>query len=105
MLDMFGNLEEKQKEMAQKLAAIVLEESSEDGEVVVKVNANRKLVDLTLDREKLADADLEQIEDMVLVTINEALARAEVKAAAEARKSVQDMLPPGLGGLGDLFGS
>jgi DNA-binding protein YbaB len=104
MFDMFGNIQQKQEEIQQKLAEIILEEQSEDGAVIVKSDANRKILDIHLNPEKLAPGDLEQIEDLVLITVNKVLERAEIKAAAEARKVMNDMLPPGLGGLGDLFG-
>ena len=41
---------------------------------------------------------------MILSAINNALAKASEKEQAEAQGMVKDMLPPGLGGLGNLFG-
>ncbi len=101
MFDMFGNLEEQQKAMREKLDQIILNHSSPDGKISIQMNANRELLDVSIAPELLAEGDAEQIEDLLLITINEANKQAEVKAEAEMRKQISDLLP---GGLGSLFG-
>ena len=100
-MDLFGNMEERQKEMQAKLDEILVEARSPNGEVTVRLNANKRLVDISLSAEAVAAADAEMLEDLILVTFNEAISSAEVKAEAEMRKQINDMLP---GGLGQLFG-
>jgi DNA-binding protein YbaB len=101
MMDLFGNMEERQKEMKAKLDEIQIEASSPNGEVTVKMTANKRLTDISLSAEAVAAADGEMLEDLLLVTFNEAIQAAEVKAESEMRKQINDMLP---GGLGQLFG-
>ena len=98
---MFGNIEEQQREIREKLEQIIIEQSSDDGKVSVRLNGNRKVLDITIDPGLVAEGDTEQIEDLLLIALNEANAEAEVKAEAEMRKQINDILP---GGLGSLFG-
>ena len=87
--------------MREKLDQIILNHTSPDGKISIQMNANRHLLDITIAPELLAEGDAEQIEDLLLITINEANKQAEVKAEAEMRKQISDLLP---GGLGSLFG-
>ncbi len=105
---MFGNfmgdLEARQKEMKEKLAAIIVEAEAGDGAIKVKANANKEILNLDIDREAIDMDDTEQMEDLLLVAINRALELAKEKEQNEAQTILKDMLPPGLGGLGGMFG-
>ena len=102
--DLMGNMEERQKEMRKKLAEIIVEAEAGDGAVKVKANATREILNISIDKEKLDWEDQEEVEDLILVAVNRAIASAAEKEAEESQKLIQDMLPPGMGGLGDLFG-
>ena len=101
MFDMFGNIEEQQKAIRERLEQEIIEHATADGQIRIKMNANRRLLDITIAPELVSEGDAEQIEDLLLVVINEASQQAEVKAEAEMRKQINDILP---GGLGSLFG-
>ncbi len=101
MFDMFGNIEEQQKEIREKLEQIEINHGSDDGKIKIRMNANRRLLDISISPDLVAEGDVEQIEDLLLIALNEANAEAEVKAEAEMRKQINDILP---GGLGSLFG-
>jgi len=101
--DMFGNLEEQQKEMQQKLAAIRIETEAGNGAVKVVANAAREIVNISINKDALDWEDVEQVEDLVMVAINRALQEAGKKEAEESQRLMQDMLPPGMGNLSDLF--
>jgi len=100
---MFGDMEEKQKIMKAKLAEIFVEAEAGDGAIVVKANANRELVNISIQPSVLDPEDPEQLEDLLLVAVNRAIELAAVREAEEGQKFIQDMLPPGMGGLTDLF--
>ena len=102
--DMFGNMEEKQQEMRKRLAEETVEGTAGDGAVVVKANANREIINITIKKEAVDIEDLEQLEDLLLVATNRALEAAAAVEAKEAENLLKDMMPPGLGNLGDLFG-
>jgi nucleoid-associated protein EbfC len=102
--DMFGNMEEQQKALREKLAQITVEAEAGDGAVKVVANANREIVNITINKEALDWEDSDQVEDFVMVAVNRALKLASEKEASEAQRLIQEMLPPGLGNLSDLFG-
>ncbi len=100
---MFGDMEEKQKMLKVKLAEMTVEAQAGDGAIKVTANANRELINISIDPAVVDPEDLEQVEDLLLVAINRAVTLAGEKEAEEAQKMIQDMLPPGMGGLSDLF--
>ncbi len=98
--NMFGNIEEKQAELAQKTGAIIVEATV--GGIKVAANGNKEIVNISiLDPSVLEDK--EQLEDVLMAAVNRALSDAGEKAAVEMQKSMEAMLPPGLGGLADMF--
>ncbi len=102
--DLMGNLQDKQSEMKSKLALIKLEASVANGAVVVNANANRQIENISISKELFDQNDVEQLEDLVLEAVNRAMDMAQGKEAEESQKMIQDIMPPGLGGLGNLFG-
>ncbi len=101
--NMFGNMEEKQQKMKEALVNIIVEAEAGDGAVKVEANAAREILNISIDKEKVQLEDLEQLEDLLLVAINRVIEQASVKEAEESQKMVSDMLPPGMGGLADMF--
>ncbi len=97
--NLFGNVQQQQERMRQQLAEITIEAEAGDGAVKVTANANRKILDIAINREKLDLEDLEQLQDMLLTAVNRALEKAQIKEQAEANKMIQNMIPPGLEGL------
>jgi nucleoid-associated protein EbfC len=97
---MFGNLlgdfEKKQQEMLDKASEIVVTSKTEG--VTVTVNGKKEIMNISVDPSVLTDK--EQLEDLLVVSINKALDEAGEKAALQANELMQQMLPPG---LGDLF--
>ncbi|MFK8009700.1 MAG: YbaB/EbfC family nucleoid-associated protein [Saprospiraceae bacterium] len=103
--DLLGNMEEKQKVMKEKLNTIILTEATGDGAIQVTANANREITNISIKKEAIDLEDMEQLEDLLMVAINRVLEKAAEQEAIESQKMMKDMMPPGLGGLGDLFGS
>ncbi len=102
--DLLGSMEGKQAELQKKLATIQLSASAGDGAVKVTVTATQQVVDIAIDKEKIDLTDTEQLEDLLMVAFNQALTMAADTQTQETNNLVKDMIPPGLGGLGDLFG-
>ena len=101
---MFGDMEEKQKQLQVKLSGMTVNAEAGDGKVKVVVSATREVRNISIDPSLMADGDAEQIEDFVMVAINRALGMAAELEAEEAQNLLKDMLPPGMGGLSDMFG-
>ncbi|MCB0687635.1 MAG: YbaB/EbfC family nucleoid-associated protein [Saprospiraceae bacterium] len=96
---LFGKLQGQKDEMKERLAKETLEAEVEDGAIRVKVNGNREILDISIDQEKVDLSDTEQLEDFLIIAINQALELATELEASEAQKMINDMIPPGLGGL------
>lgn len=102
--DLLGNMQDKQSALQEKLATIQLSASAGDGAVKVTVTANQQVIDIAIDKEKVDLSDTEQLEDLLMVAMNQAMAMATETQTQETNNLVKDMMPGGLGGLGDLFG-
>lgn len=96
-----GNMQEKQEALQKKLAGIELEESVEEGAIIVKANAVREILNISIDPAKIDMTDKEQLEDMLVIAINRVLEKAATREASESKKLMSDLLPPG---FGNLFG-
>jgi nucleoid-associated protein EbfC len=97
--DLFGNVQQQQEEMRKQLATISVTADAGDGAVKVTANANREILDISIDKSKLDWDDVEQVQDLVLAAVNNALQKAVVKEQAEAQKLISQMMPPGMSGL------
>lgn len=105
MLDnLFGGLQKQQAALQEKLAQTFVEGDSGDGAVVVTASCDIRVENIKINPDKLDLSDAEQVEDLVLVAVNEALAAAKQKAAIETNKLLQGMMPPGMGDLGGMLG-
>ncbi|MEL6987725.1 MAG: YbaB/EbfC family nucleoid-associated protein [Bacteroidota bacterium] len=100
---MFGDFKEKQEEMLQKLAAITVEAEAGDDAVIVEANANKEIINITIDNTKVDLSDKEQLEDLILIAVNRAIELAKSKEQEATQNMIQDLLPPGMGDLGNLF--
>ncbi|MCH2043528.1 MAG: YbaB/EbfC family nucleoid-associated protein [Saprospiraceae bacterium] len=94
---MFGDLQKKQEEIKQKLAEIQVSAEAGDGIIKVTVNGNRELVDVNIAND--FDYDKEELEDLILVAVNKAMAEAAAKEQEESQRLINEMLPPGMGGM------
>ncbi len=102
---MFGNLmgdmEARKEEMKKKLAEIKVNETSNGGAIFIEANANKEILNISIDKSKLNSDDIEELEDLLLVSLNKVLEKASAKEAEEAQNMISDLLPPG---MGNLFG-
>lgn len=102
MFDMFGDMEQRQLELQKKLADIVIEHKSENGFVIVRIDANKLIKDLSLDPSLVNEENAEMLTDLVLVTVNEAIRKADARAMKEMQSLLGDFLPD-FKGLGSPF--
>lgn len=97
--NIFGNIEEQQEALQQKLESIQLESSVMDGAIVVKGNAKREILDILIDQSKVDMNDVEQLQDLLVTAVNDLILMATEAEQVESQKLINDILPPGLGGL------
>lgn len=97
--NLFGNLEEQQEALREKLESILLESSVSDGAVIVKGNAKREILDILIDQTKIDMTDMEQLQDLLVMAVNDLILMASEAENEESQKLINKMMPPGLGGL------
>src|SRR5665811_961328 len=97
--NLFGNIEEQQEALQEKLESIELESSVLDGAVVVKGNAKREILDIIIDDSKIDLSEVEQLQDLLVTAVNDLILMATEAEQAESQKLINDIMPPGLSGL------
>lgn len=102
--DMLGDMQEKQDALRQELSQKIVSGESGDGAIIVESNAVRELVNITINKNKVAELDMEELEDLILVAANRALEKAVEVEATASQELLKNMMPPGLGDLGNMFG-
>jgi len=98
---LFGDLQKKQEDIKKSLSEVIIDHSFQAGIIEIKLNANKEILNIKIDPEKLDTSDVEQIEDMMVIAMNEALEKAEQEQAEKSQSLLSDMMP---GGLGNLLG-
>lgn len=94
MQGMMKQVQKMQKEMTAAQAALNVKEfkaTSVNDLVKVTMNGERKLVDLVVDPTIIDPEDAEMMQDLILTTVNEALAKVEAETAATMGKYTQGM--------------
>lgn len=100
MKDMMAKLQEAQakvEEAKARLDTITVEGKSGGGKVVVRMTGNRQVRDITIDPSL---TDTEEIADLTVLAVNDAMARANQVYEAEMGSAAKDSMP----GIGSMFG-
>ena len=92
--------QQKAGEVKQRLDAISVSGVAEGGKITVTANANKVIQSIHIDSAFLADADKDEIEELLVVAINKALEQAENISQSEMAAMTKNMF----GDLGGLFG-
>ncbi len=101
---MFGNMMEKlqqaQQEMEERknqLNHVLLDEKSPDGSIEVEITANAELKKINFSKE-ISEYDAEELEDLLILTLNKAIERANTTKEQELARVAQSSMPniPGL---------
>jgi len=99
MFDKLLNAQQKADEVKKRLDNISVSGVAENGKVSVVASANKEIREITIEPEFFKQADKEELEELILVAINKALAQAENVSQSEMQAVSQDLL----GGFGNLF--
>ncbi len=98
-----GNIMKQAQEMQKKMLEIQeglkdkeLEASVGGGAVVAKVNGQKELMGITLDKEVVDPEDLEMLQDLIVSAVREAMRQAEELAETEMNKVTGGLNIPGL---------
>lgn len=99
MFDKLFAAQQKAEEIKKRLDTISVFGEVENGAIKITATANKAITAIAIDEEFFKNASREEMEELVLVAINKALANAEEVSATEMQSATKDML----GGLG-MFG-
>ncbi len=102
MFDKLFQAQQKAEEIKKRLDSISVSGEVEGGLIRVVETANKEIKEVTIDPVFLSNADKEELEELLVVALNKAIAQAENISQAEMQAASKDMLG-GLGGLGGLF--
>jgi len=94
--DILGNVNEQQEQIEAKLKGIDIVKNSQNNEIQVVVNGKKDIVDITINK---SFEDNTELEDILVLTLNEALKEADSLASQEAQSLLNSMMPGGLSGL------
>lgn len=99
---MFDNLmsqmQEQAAEVKKKLDDTIVEAQAENGLVIVKATASKKILSVEI-KEEIAN-DKDAIEDLIIVAVNKVLDKAEKISNKESKVMAEDLIP----NLGSMFG-
>lgn len=96
MLKQAQEMSGKMKEMQESLANLKVEGSAGGGMVVVEASGQKKILSVKIEEGLLESNDQEMLQDLIVAATNQALTKAEEKAAEEMSKLTGGMNLPGL---------
>jgi hypothetical protein len=95
MQEMMTRAQEMQQKVQQKMRETQVEASSGGGAVVVRMNGEKQLLSVKIEKE--AAADVEMLQDLVLAAVNEAVRKVDAAMQSQLGGLLGGMgLPPGL---------
>lgn len=97
MMNKLQAVQGKFNELKNKLDAKVFTETSLDGQLSISMTELATIKDIKINEQLIIDKD--QLEDVLVVTLNQALEKVKKNAIEEAKKTAKENLPsiPGLG--------
>ena len=87
MQQILKQVQQFQEQLQKQLEELVVEASAGGGLVTVKMNGQKLLVGVTIDREAAAAGDLEMLQDLITAAVN------------EASRKVDDAMQASVGGM------
>ena len=82
MQQIMKQVQQIQEQLQKQLDELVVEASAGGGMVIVKMNGQKHLVGVQIDREVYASHDLEMLQDLVLAAVNEAARKVDEQLAS-----------------------
>ena len=96
LLTQLPKIKSEMAQLKQKLEQIVVEGTAGGGMVTAKVSGTLELLECRLSDEAMRMGDKEMLEDLIRAGVNQAMEKARIQAAEEARKVATGLgLPAG----------
>ncbi len=87
---------EMQENLQKQLDDLLVEASAGGGMVTVKMNGQKRLVSVQIDKEVFASQDAEMLQDLVMAAVNEATRRVDEQLASRVGNLAGGLNIPGL---------
>jgi len=95
MQQILKQVQQVQEQLQKQLEELVVEAAAGGGMVSVKMNGQKQLVAVTIDREAIS-GDHEMLQDLVLVAVNEAARKVDEQLAKQVGNLTGGLTIPGL---------
>ena len=96
MQAMMQQAQKMQQKMQEEVALIRVEASAGGGMVTVKMNGQKHLVSVHIDREVFTSHDAEMLQDLVMAAVNEATRKVDEQLASRVGNLTSGLNIPGL---------
>lgn len=94
---MLSRLRQVQEDLQKQVNSVAVEASAGGGMVVVRMNGQKQVLDIKIEKEIFAGKDQEMLQDLVRAAVNEASRRVDEQLADQMKSLASGM--PGIAGL------
>jgi nucleoid-associated protein EbfC len=94
---MLSRLRQVQEDLQRQVNSVTMEASAGGGMVTVKMNGQKQIVDLRIEKDVFASKDQEMLQDLVRAAVNEASRRVDEELANQMKNLAGGI--PGMAGL------
>ena len=96
MQQIMKQVQQMQEQLQKQLDELVVEASAGGGMVTVRMNGQKQLVAVQIDREVTASGDIEMLQDLVMAAVNEATRKVDDQLASRVGNLTSGLNLPGL---------
>jgi hypothetical protein len=96
MQQILRQIQQMQEQFQKQLDELVVEASAGGGMVTVRMNGQKQLVAVQIDREVFASADMEMLQNLVMAAVNEANRKVDDQLASRVGNLATGLNLPGL---------
>ena len=94
---MLSRLRQVQEDLQQQVNSVAVEVSARGGMVTVKMNGQKQVVDVRIEKDVFASKDQEMLQDLVRAAMNEAGRRVDEELATQMKSLAGGL--PGMAGI------
>jgi len=96
MQQILKQVQQFQEQLQRQLDSLVVEVTAGGGMVTVKMNGQKQLVSVTIEREVFDSRDQEMLQDLMLAAVNEAVRKVDEQTASQVGNIAGGLNFPGL---------
>jgi DNA-binding YbaB/EbfC family protein len=97
MQQIMKQVQQMQEQLQKQLDDLVVEASAGGGMVTVRMNGQKQLVSVQVEREVFASEDIEMLQDLIVAAVNEATRKVDEQLASRVGSLASGLNLPGMG--------